>query len=211
MTSTSKIAGIDGSGGRGRAESDCGFTLIELLVAMVLSLLLLLAVMPAGLAFVGLENEDAGRNIWLLQAEVAAERLRMDLGAATTAGVAPGPNAPMLQADVKRIVFVSASPFDGSAQVICWELKGTSLMRRSVPWTGQAPPVASFSDSKTMLEEVGDGSRFTLAEGSRPEAETAGPALAVDDIRAVGLSLARRSERAAERASLSYAPFGVGM
>ncbi|HZJ02621.1 MAG TPA: prepilin-type N-terminal cleavage/methylation domain-containing protein [Thermoleophilia bacterium] len=187
-----------------------GFTLIELLVSMVLSLLLLLAVMPAGLAFVGLETEDAGRNIWLLQAEVASERLRMDLGAATTAGANSGPNAPMLQAEDKRIVFVSTSPFDRSAQVICWELTGASLMRRSVPWIGQVPPVVGFSDSKTMLEEVGAGSRFTPTEARHLEGETADSAPAMDDIRAIGLSLVRRSERAAEMASISYAPIGVG-
>jgi|GEM_PF-3379600 len=194
-----------------RLRFDHGFTLIELLVSMVLSLLLLLAVMPAGLAFVGLETEDAGRNIWLLQAEVASERLRRDLGAATTAGANSGPNAPMLQADDKQIVFVSSSPFNGSAQVICWEMTGTSLMRRSVPWIGQVPPVVGFADSKTMLEEVGAGSRFILAESSQLEGDTAGSAPARDDIRAIGLSLVRRTEQAAGTAAISHAPIGVGM
>jgi type II secretory pathway component PulJ len=134
--------------------------MMEMLVALVLSLVLLAAALPLWNGITSRTSDAQERLVQLQRWQVVAARLERDLRLASADGVAGLGCAPIIEARPNKVTLVTRTADGTKLELVSWEIVGGSLMRRRNPldYEGAGLPVGPFSDNKTMLEGVREGS-----------------------------------------------------
>ncbi len=146
-----------------------GFGLIELLVALALGLALAMAALPLMLSLQKTGVHEADRSVQLAQARVAIARFERDMRLAGCEGCPFSAAGGIVDASAKRVVLLVREQADAEPLLICWEMAGSSLMRRRGLCPAERPAsisTALFFDNKTMLEGVRPGSGFLYRIGA---------------------------------------------
>ncbi|OFW60568.1 MAG: hypothetical protein A2133_11950 [Actinobacteria bacterium RBG_16_64_13] len=137
----------------------------------------------------------ADRTVGAVQGRVAVSRLERDLRLASAGGCPFAAAGPVLEASASQVVFLRRAATGSKPILVEWEVVGGSLMRRWGPCPDETPstyPHSNFSDNKTMLENLGNGSSLEyVVNGMLVSPPVAGTDLAAIDAVVLTLQIGR--------------------